>query len=96
MNTPTCAEIYDELLQAFADLSCDVCVLEALYRCRMALPAFATRAALSEELRRTRDFLEQHARDTETCGRFLLDRLAADVGMKKGPLWDGPFFMGKL
>ena len=91
MNKPTCAEIYDELLQAFADLSCDVCVLEALYRCRMALPAFATRAALAEELRRTCDFLEQHARDTETAGRHLLDCLAADAGMKKGPSQNGSF-----
>ena len=79
MYAPTCAEIYDELLQAFADLSCDVCVLEALYRCRMALPAFATRAALAEELRRTRDFLEQHAHDTELCGRILLERLATEA-----------------
>ena len=44
------------------------------------------RPELGEEFRRARDFLEQHARDTETCGRFLLDRLAADVGMKKEPL----------
>ena len=91
MNTPTCAEIYDELLQSFADLSCDVCVLEALYRCRMALTAFATRPALAEELRRTRDFLEQHARDTETAGRHLLDCLAADAGMEKEPSQNGSF-----
>ena len=44
MYAPTCAEIYDELLQSFADLSCDVCALEALYRCRMALPASLPRA----------------------------------------------------
>ena len=83
MTNTTCTELYQELMQSVSDLLCDVCVIEALYRCRLSLSGFATRSALGEELRRTRDFLEQHAHDTELCGRILLERLA---GMKKEPL----------
>ena len=82
----TSTELYQDLMQNVSDLLCDICVIESLYHCRASLPRFTVRPALGEEFRRARDFLEQHARDTETCGRFLLDRLAADVGMKKEPL----------
>ena len=91
MTNTTCTELYQELMQSVSDLLCDVCVIEALYRCRLSLSGFAMRPALGEELRRTRDFLEQHARDTETAGRHLLDCLAADAGMKKEPSQNGSF-----
>ena len=86
MTDTTCTELYQDLMQNVSDLLCDICVIEALYRCRASLPCFGMRPELGEEFRRARDFLEQHARVTETCGRFLIDRLAADVGMKKEPL----------
>ena len=79
MTNTTCTELYQDLMENAGDLLCDVCVIEALYRCRLSLSGFATRPALGEELRRARDFLEQHARDTELCGRILLERLAAEA-----------------
>ena len=81
----TSTELYQDLMQNVCDLLCDICVIEALYRCRASLPRFTVRPALGEELRRARDFLEQHARDTESCGRFLLDLLAAEAGIEKEP-----------
>ena len=79
MTNTTCTELYQELMQSVSDLLCDVCVIEALYRCRLSLSGFAMRPALGEELRRTRDFLEQHAHDTELRGRILLERLATEA-----------------
>ena len=79
MSNTTCTELYRELMENVSDLLCDVCVIEALYRCRLSLSSFAMRHALGEELRRTRDFLEQHAHDTELCGRILLERLATET-----------------
>lgn len=81
----TSTELYQDLMQNVCDLLCDICVIEALYHCRALLPRFTVRPALGEELRRARDFLEQHARDTESCGRFLLDRLATEAGIEKEP-----------
>ena len=81
----TSTELYQDLMQNVCDLLCDICVIEALYHCRASLPRFTVRPALGEEFRRARDFLEQHARDTESCGRFLLDRLAAEAGIEKEP-----------
>ena len=81
----TSTELYQDLMQNVCDLLCDICVLEALYHCRASLPRFTVRPALGEEFRRARDFLEQHARDTESCGRFLLDRLATEAGIEKEP-----------
>lgn len=81
----TSTELYQDLMQNVSDLLCDICVIEALYRCRASLPRFTLRPALGEEFRRARDFLEQHARDTESCGRLLLDRLAAEAGIEKEP-----------
>lgn len=85
MTNTTCTELYNDMIENTYDLLCDICVIEALYRCRASLPRFTVRPALGEEFRRARDFLEQHARDTESCGRFLLDRLAADAGIEKEP-----------
>lgn len=85
MTNTTCTELYNDMIENTYDLLCDICVIEALYRCRASLPRFTVRPALGEELRRARDFLEQHARDTESCGRFLLDRLAAEAGIEKEP-----------
>ena len=79
MTNTTCTELYQELMENVSDLLCDVCVIEALYRCRLSLSGFAMRPALGEELRRTRDFLEQHAHDTELRGRILLERLATEA-----------------
>ena len=79
MTNTTCTELYQDLMQSVSDLLCDVCVIEALYRCRLSLSGFAMRPALGEELRRTRDFLEQHAHDTELRGRILLERLATEA-----------------
>lgn len=81
----TSTELYQDLMQNVSDLLCDICVIESLYRCRALLPRFTVRPALGEEFRRARDFLEQHARDTESCGHFLLDRLAAEAGIEKEP-----------
>ena len=81
----TSTELYQDLMQNVCDLLCDICVIESLYRCRASLSRFTLRPALGEEFRRARDFLEQHARDTESCGRFLLDRLAAEAGIEKEP-----------
>ncbi len=81
----TSTELYQDLMQNVCDLLCDICVIEALYHCRASLPRFTVRPALGEEFRRARDFLEQHARDTESCGRFLLDRLATEAGIEKEP-----------
>ena len=67
------------------DLLCDISVIEALYRCRAQLPRFDTLPALSAEIWRTRCFLDQHAHDTGSCGRLLLDRLAAEAGIEKEP-----------
>lgn len=85
MTNTTCTELYNDMIENTYDLLCDICVIEALYRCRASLSRFTLRPALGEELRRARDFLEQHARDTESCGRFLLDRLAAEAGIEKEP-----------
>lgn len=85
MTNTTCTELYNDMIENTYDLLCDICVIEALYRCRASLPRFTVRPALGEEFRRARDFLEQHARDTESCGRFLLDRLAAEAGIEKEP-----------
>ena len=85
MTNTTCTELYQDLMQNVSDLLCDICVIEALYRCLASLPRFTVRPALGEEFRRARDFLEQHARDTESCGRFLLDRLATEAGIEKEP-----------
>lgn len=93
MTNTTCTELYNDMIENTYDLLCDICVIEALYRCRASLPRFTLRPALGEEFRRAlgeefrraRDFLEQHARDTESCGRFLLDRLAAEAGIEKEP-----------
>lgn len=85
MTNTTCTELYNDMIENTYDLLCDICVIEALYRCRALLPRFTVRPALGEELRRARDFLEQHARDTESCGRFLLDLLAAEAGIEKEP-----------
>ena len=85
MTNTTCTELYNDMIENTYDLLCDICVIEALYRCRASLPRFTLRPALGEELRRARDFLEQHARDTESCGRFLLDRLATEAGIEKEP-----------
>ena len=81
----TSTELYQDLMQNVSDPLCDICVIESLYRCRALLPRFTVRPALGEEFRRARDFLEQHARDTESCGHFLLDRLAAEAGIEKEP-----------
>ena len=81
----TSTELYQDLMQNVCDLLCDICVIEALYHCRASLPRFTVRPALGEEFRRARDFLEQHARDTESCGRFLLDRPATEAGIEKEP-----------
>ncbi len=85
MTNTTCTELYNDMIENTYDLLCDICVIEALYRCRASLPRFTVRPALGEEFRRARDFLEQHARDTESCGRFLLDRLATEAGIEKEP-----------
>lgn len=85
MTNTTCTELYNDMIENTYDLLCDICVIESLYRCRAFLPRFTVRPALGEEFRRARDFLEQHARDTESCGRFLLDRLAAEAGIEKEP-----------
>ena len=85
MTNTTCTELYNDMIENTYDLLCDICVIESLYRCRALLPRFTVRPALGEELRRARDFLEQHARDTESCGRFLLDRRAAEAGIEKEP-----------
>ena len=85
MTNTTCTELYNDMIENTYDLLCDICVIEALYRCRASLPRFTLRPALGEEFRRARDFLEQHARDTESCGHFLLDRLAAEAGIEKEP-----------
>ena len=101
MTNTTCTELYNDMIENTYDLLCDICVIEALYRCRASLPRFTLRPALGEEFRRAlgeefrralgeefrraRDFLEQHARDTESCGRFLLDRLATEAGIEKEP-----------
>ena len=85
MTNTTCTELYNDMIENTYDLLCDICVIEALYRCRASLPRFTLRPALGEELRRARDFLEQHAHDTGTCGRLLLDRLAAEAGIEKEP-----------
>lgn len=85
MTNTTCTELYNDMIENTYDLLCDICVIEALYHCRASLPRFTVRPALGEEFRRARDFLEQHARDTESCGRFLLDRLATEAGIEKEP-----------
>lgn len=85
MTNTTCTELYNDMIENTYDLLCDICVIESLYRCRASLPRFTLRPALGEEFRRARDFLEQHARDTESCGRFLLDRLATEAGIEKEP-----------
>lgn len=85
MTNTTCTELYNDMIENTYDLLCDICVIEALYRCRASLPRFTLRPALGEEFRRARDFLEQHARDTESCGRFLLDLLATEAGIEKEP-----------
>ena len=79
------SELYNDMIENAYDLLCDISVIKALYRCRAQLPRFTVRPALGEEFRRARDFLEPHARDTESCGRFLLDRLAAEAGIEKEP-----------
>lgn len=85
MTNTTCTELYNDMIENTYDLLCDICVIESLYRCRAQLPRFTVRPALGEEFRRARDFLEPHARDTESCGRFLLDRLATEAGIEKEP-----------
>lgn len=85
MTNTTCTELYNDMIENTYDLLCDICVIEALYHCRASLPRFIVRPALGEEFRRARDFLEQHARDTESCGRLLLDLLAAEAGIEKEP-----------
>ena len=85
MTNTTCTELYNDMIENTYDLLCDISVIEALYRCRAQLPRFDTLPALSAEIWRTRCFLDQHAHDTGTCGRLLLDRLATEAGIEKEP-----------
>ena len=43
MTDTTCTELYQDLMQNVSDLLCDICVIEALYRCRASLPCFGMR-----------------------------------------------------
>ena len=79
------SELYNDMIENAYDLLCDISVIKALYRCRAQLPRFYTLPALSAEIWRTRCFLDQHAHDTGSCGRLLLDRLAAEAGIEKEP-----------
>ena len=85
MSQRPLSELYEDMMENVSNLLCDICVIEALYHSRAARPQFYTLHALGEEIWRTQCFLNQHTHDTEICGRFLLDRLAAEAGIEKEP-----------
>lgn len=81
----TIPELYESLIENFLELACDVCVIEALYRSRATLSQFETAPALDIEISRAKEYLEQHSKDTESSGRWLLERLSAEADAKKEP-----------
>jgi hypothetical protein len=81
----TIFELYDAMLESFSELANDVCAIEALYRSRAQFSDFATQSVLDTELDRLRHFFTQHAADTESSGRWLLERLRDEANAKKGP-----------